>query len=74
MARLNIAWTKPWVGIAARGLKTLFEVTFSDCRGGPARSLRLTYYYSWRLDAAGYENERGFAAKKLRPYEAAWLK
>jgi hypothetical protein len=21
-----------------------------------------------------YENERGFAAKKLRPYEAAWLK
>jgi hypothetical protein len=54
------------------GLNASFHVTFADSRGrcGTLFASDLSLLAgSWRC---GYENEQGFAAKMLRPYEAAY--
>jgi hypothetical protein len=58
--------------VAAYGPNAAFNVTFADCRGRCGTlfaSDLLLLVGSWRC---GYENEQGFAAKMLRPYEAAY--
>jgi hypothetical protein len=71
-SRVNIAWTKQRVRVAAYGLDAAFNVSFAGYRGRRGTvfaSDLLLSVGSWRC---GYENEQGFAAKMLRPYEAAY--